>query len=232
MRQVIIDQLLSAGGPVFVALVLTSVAALAVTIFKVLQFSRLGVGRSRAARSAVAIWAAGDRSRALQEARSEISPSSAAVASAMISFQHHPGDHQRARELAVQSAADQLTAMSRHMRVLESVVQAAPMLGLLGTVIGMISAFAELSAAGGAVDPSTLAGGIWTALLTTAAGLSIAIPFYFVSVWLESRIDDERATMEAAINAMLYSETGGAPPPAGAALPAGLLPQGFAGQRP
>ncbi len=52
---------------------------------------------------------------------------------------------------------------------------------------------------GGAADPSALAGGIWIALTTTAAGLSVAIPFYFLSVWFESRVEAERAAMEAAI---------------------------------
>ncbi|MDJ0932874.1 MAG: MotA/TolQ/ExbB proton channel family protein [Breoghania sp.] len=52
----------------------------------------------------------------------------------------------------------------------------APLLGLLGTVIGMIQTFSRLSAANGAIDMTMLADGIWQALLTTAAGLLIAIP--------------------------------------------------------
>lgn len=222
MLQVLIDQLTTAGGPILIILFLISIAATAVTIFKVLQFARLGVGRSRAARSAVAIWAAGDRNRALQEARSETSPASAAVTSAMASFMRDPGNRDRARELAVQSAVDQLSTMARHLRILEAVVQAAPMIGLLGTVIGMISAFGELSAGGGAIDPSALATGIWTALLTTAAGLSVAIPFYFASIWLESRVDLERDTMDAAISAILYSEATGELVPGGTPASAGI----------
>jgi biopolymer transport protein ExbB len=208
MFEVLIDQLGGPGGPVLISLLVVSIAATAVTIFKVAQFSRLGVGRSAAARSAVAIWTSGDKARALQEVRLQTSPTSMAVTSAMVSLMRHPGDRERARELAAQTALDQLTTMSRHLRILESVVQAAPMLGLLGTVIGMITAFGELSAAGGAIDPSALATGIWAALLNTAAGLAVAIPFYFVSIWLESRVDDDRATMEAAIGAVLYSEPG------------------------
>jgi biopolymer transport protein ExbB len=226
MPEVLIDQLTSAGGPILFVLFLISIAATAVSIFKALQFSRLGVGRSRAARSAVVMWAGGDRNGALHEARSETSPTSAAVVSAMHSFLRYPGNHERARELAVQSATDQLTTLSQHLRILESVVQAAPMIGLLGTVIGMISAFGELSAAGGAIDPSALATGIWTALLTTAVGLSVAIPFYFVSVWLEARVDQERITMEAAISAMLYSEA------TGEVMPSGLAHVGLLGLTP
>lgn len=79
------------------------------------------------------------------------------------------------------------------------------MLGLLGTVIGMISAFGELSSKGGAIDPSALAGGIWVALITTAAGLTVAIPVYFLSMWFEARVDYERMSMEAAIAKVLLS---------------------------
>lgn len=211
MFEVLIKQLTGAGGPILVLLFLVSAAATAVTIFKIGQFSQMGVGRSEAARSAVAIWTGGDKTRALQEARLQRSPTSAAVISAMASLMRHPGDRERARELAAQTALDQLTLMSRHLRILEAVVQAAPMMGLLGTVIGMISAFGELSAAGGAIDPSALATGIWAALLTTAAGLAVAIPFYFMSIWLESRVDEDRATMEAAIGAVLYGDSAGEP---------------------
>ena len=59
---------------------------------------------------------------------------------------------------------------------LEIIAQVSPLVGLLGTVIGMIDSFNELELGGSLVDPSVLAGGIWTALLTTAMGLIVAIP--------------------------------------------------------
>ena len=105
-----------------------------------------------------------------------------------------------AREQGTALAGDLLSAMSRRMRLLETIVQAAPMLGLLGTVLGMIEAFGKLAANGGVGDPGQLAGGIWIALSTTAAGLAVAIPFYFVVNWLEERIERERVAMEAAID--------------------------------
>ena len=68
----------------------------------------------------------------------------------------------------------------------------------------MIDAFGELAKGDGAVDPSQLAGGIFVALSTTALGLIIAIPFYFIANWLESRIETERVAMEATISAILF----------------------------
>ena len=66
--------------------------------------------------------------------------------------------------------------MQRFMPTLEVIAQVSPLIGLLGTVIGMIDSFNELELGGSLVDPSILAGGIWTALLTTAMGLIVAIP--------------------------------------------------------
>ncbi len=62
------------------------------------------------------------------------------------------------------------------LRTLELISHLAPLLGLFGTVLGMIDAFQALEAATGPVDPSALSGGIWAALTTTAVGLAVAIP--------------------------------------------------------
>ncbi len=71
---------------------------------------------------------------------------------------------------------DLITEFRTSLRPLEVISACAPLLGLLGTVIGMIEAFATLSSAGSDINPSLLAGGIWKALLTTAAGLIVALP--------------------------------------------------------
>ena len=73
--------------------------------------------------------------------------------------------------------------------LLSAVAQAAPLLGLLGTVTGMIEAFRRIESAGGQVEASLLAGGIWEALLTTAFGLIVAIPTLFAQHWFQARLD-------------------------------------------
>ena len=84
--------------------------------------------------------------------------------------------------------------------------QVAPLLGLFGTVLGMIEAFRALQEAGAQVDPSLLAGGIWVALLTTAAGLAVAMPTAMVLSWFEGRMDAERVTAERAIASVLHPQ--------------------------
>ena len=82
--------------------------------------------------------------------------------------------------------------MERFTGALGSVATVAPLLGLLGTVTGMISVFQRVvnqTAAGQAADAGALANGIWEALITTAAGLTVAIPAYLAYRYVESKID-------------------------------------------
>lgn len=82
-----------------------------------------------------------------------------------------------------------LESVEKHLRGLSVVAQTTPLLGLLGTVTGMIKAFMRIQEAGGEVNVASLAGGIWEALLTTAFGLIVAIPVLFVYHFFETRVD-------------------------------------------
>ncbi len=79
--------------------------------------------------------------------------------------------------------------MKRSLRGLSTIATICPLLGLLGTVFGMIDAFQKTSASGGAAKTADLATGIYEALVTTAAGLVIAIPVLLVFQYLSSRVD-------------------------------------------
>ena len=95
----------------------------------------------------------------------------------------------QAVEAAFQDAAlQEEQRLTRGLRPLATIAQVAPLMGLLGTVTGMIIAFTEISAAGTG-NPSLLAGGIGQALVTTAAGLIVAIPTLVGQSFLASRVD-------------------------------------------
>ena len=86
-------------------------------------------------------------------------------------------------DLLKREAAVALKKVEAHLRILSAITHIAPLLGLLGTVTGLVSAFHQIELLGGSVQPSDLAGGIWEALLTTVFGLTIAIPsmaFYHI----------------------------------------------------
>ena len=82
----------------------------------------------------------------------------------------------------------EVSKLEKNLNILASASGAAPMLGFLGTVVGMIMAFFEISNVTGAVSPKLLASGIYTAMATTAVGLFVGIPAYFFYNILVSRI--------------------------------------------
>lgn len=95
-----------------------------------------------------------------------------------------------------------LESVERRLRVLAALSHIAPLLGLLGTVIGMVVAFAQIQALEGAARPADLAGGIWEALLTTVFGLAIAIPAMAAFHFFESHADRIARRMEWAVTAL------------------------------
>ncbi len=84
----------------------------------------------------------------------------------------------------------------------------APLLGLLGTVTGMIKAFMKIQDLGGRVDASVLAGGIWEALITTAAGLAVAIPTLVAYHYFEGKVDDIGARVKDEVGMLLETYNG------------------------
>jgi biopolymer transport protein ExbB len=96
----------------------------------------------------------------------------------------------------------ELGFVERGLVILATVANVAPLLGFLGTVIGMIIAFASIEASG-TVDPTMVAGGIKVALITTAAGLVIAIPTNIFYNFFVTRIDKLIVDMEQGTQAVL-----------------------------
>jgi biopolymer transport protein ExbB len=86
-------------------------------------------------------------------------------------------------------AGELIRRMEISLKGLATVASIAPLLGLLGTVIGMIRAFMVIEGQGSNVSPALLAGGIWEALLTTAAGLTVAIPCLMFHNFFQGRIE-------------------------------------------
>lgn len=189
---------------VFIALAIMSLMAITVVFLKIFQFMRLGVGKSRNAEAVLEQWLNHQTSEALQTTVQGKSVLMRVLHSVFSAIQARPDEPAFAEELGRQTALAEVSAMTRRMRVLDMVIQAAPMLGLLGTVIGMIDAFSTLASADGVVDQALLAGGIWTALTTTAAGLAIALVTYFVATWLEGRVENERQSIEAVMSAAIH----------------------------
>ncbi|MBV71350.1 MAG: biopolymer transporter ExbB [Myxococcales bacterium] len=112
--------------------------------------------------------------------------------------------HSRPRETIKEAFEEvgrlEVTYLNRFVELLGTIAAVTPLIGLLGTVVGMIDVFRtvveEVGVSAGAVNPGSLANGIWAALLTTAAGLSVAIPAYLGYRYLLARVDRLAIEME------------------------------------
>ncbi len=98
--------------------------------------------------------------------------------------------------VASRIGSEQLARMESGLRTLAWLGNTAPLLGLFGTITGMIKAFKVIEDAGGKVDAQALAGGIWEAMLTTGAGLAVAIPVLLLLHFLEGMVDRRAKSMQ------------------------------------
>jgi len=195
-------ELLDIGGPVTVILLLMSIVTLTVILAKLWQFHRAGVGRRRGLAEAIHLWTAGDGPSALARLEAGSAPAARVAAHTMNGLIKGLPEAQ-VREDVERMALTELSRLRAYLRVIEATVQTAPLLGLFGTVLGMIASFQALEGAGAQADPAVLAGGIWVALLTTAIGLAIAIPSALVLTWFQGRIDREQDTIEEITTSIL-----------------------------
>ncbi len=105
--------------------------------------------------------------------------------------------------VATRIGSVELQCMERGFRTLGFLGNTAPLLGLLGTIIGMIKAFMVIEQAGGRVDAQALAGGIWEAMLTTGVGLIVAIPVLLMLHMLEGMADRRAQNMRSCASLLL-----------------------------
>lgn len=188
---------LEAGGPVVVVLAVVSVVALTIVLLKLWQFAVLRIGSRRFVAETIALMRAGDDEQAMALLRAQKNPIAQVLASVLQLRGTMP--EEAVREEAARQAVGHLENLRSYLRGLEVIAALAPLLGLLGTVLGMITAFQQMEAAGSQIDPSILSGGIWEALLTTAVGLIVAIPAVLASNWLERVVEQFRHRMEDAL---------------------------------
>ncbi len=191
------------GGPAMVVLALMSVLGLTLVIVKLWDFSERRFGARDFLAPAFAAWERGQAENAIAALSSSPSPLAAVLSQAIATLGDTTLSDAQARERIERNALEQIQSARTHLRTLDLIASLAPLLGLLGTVMGMIDAFQALEAAGDRVEPSILSGGIWQALLTTAAGLIIAIPAVAAVGYFERRIEGLQQAIESALTRLL-----------------------------
>ena len=177
-------QTLAKGGPVMIPLLGCSIVALAVVIERLGFWWRQGDGRP--AERALALAERGKLDEALEVARGAPGATARVLAAGLAERQVPPA---AAMEAAAQAEMGRLRS---YLPVLDTIITLSPLLGLLGTVTGMIAAFGILSTSG-VNQPTAITGGVAEALVATAAGLAIAIvtlvPYNYFTARAEQALD-------------------------------------------
>jgi biopolymer transport protein ExbB len=194
------------GGIVMIPLLLCSVIALVISIERWLYLRHARVDTSRLMSK---IRSALDEG-STQQARGNCEATPGPVARVLgASLAHFDMPKEDLREVAREEALAQQPVLDGRLPVLATMVTIAPLLGLLGTISGLIKVF-HVIAGGGIGDATQLSGGIAEALITTFTGLSIAIPFLVVYNALSGRVESLMHEIELRVTELLNLQTANA----------------------
>ncbi len=176
-----------------------SVLSLAIILERSIVYLRYGLSPDRWLDGTLDLLRSNRTDEALSRARTARHP----VARVVHTYLDNLGRTPRARlDNIKRQAALTLEQVEKRLRILAAIAHLAPLVGLLGTVIGMVLAFAQIQALEGTANPADLAGGIWEALLTTVFGLMVAIPSMAAFHAFESHADKIASRMELAVSAL------------------------------
>jgi len=177
------------GGPVMVPIAIGSLVALAVIVERAISLrrSRIIPAGFMPGLKAVMPNGDGDRTRALDYCRASNTPIARIFAVGI----RRLGEPIELLEKHVEEAGQrEVLRLRKHLRVLAAIASISTLLGLLGTIMGLIEAFQTVAASGDALGKTELlAGGIYEAMVTTAAGLCVAIPVIISHQWFCARVE-------------------------------------------
>jgi len=188
------------GGPVMWLLVILGLAAVVIFIERALFLHR---GQIRSTEFLNGIKNLLEKNR-LMEALTLGEETPGPVAKLVKAGLRHAADDEAVLRFAIQEAAlTEIPILERRIGALAAIAQIAPLLGLLGTLLGMIKTFWFFNQGGNYATPVVLAGGMWEALLTAAAGLAVAIPAHLGRHFLTGRVRAIVQDMEWAGNELI-----------------------------
>ncbi len=164
-----------------------SVVSLSIIMERLYNFHRARLNLSQFLSKIENCLKKGEIEKALNICKKNTSPLAKICA---LTLKNHKLAQKEKEELFSQFNSMEIRTLGKNLRALGIIGYISPLLGLFGTVIGMIKAFMKVGNVAEAINPGALAGGIWEALLTTAAGLAVAIPTLIVYHYLEGKLED------------------------------------------
>jgi len=186
-------EFLSKGGVLVVPIMLCSVLALAIFSERLIRFARMRSRGAGLAEKIAGLLTKKEEDEAMKIARESNSPMGRVLISAIGAKDM---DREMLETVIVNATDEEVRNLSTYIQALATIGNIAPLLGLLGTVIGMIKAFMVIQQMGGKVNAAVLAGGIWEAMLTTALGLAVALPAMVAHSYLVARVDRYEARLQ------------------------------------
>ncbi|NOY76323.1 MAG: MotA/TolQ/ExbB proton channel family protein [Calditrichaeota bacterium] len=193
-------EILAKGGWVMILIALSSIAILAIFIERFFTLRSVKINARTFILHVKNLLLKGQLDEAVKAAKLTPGPVAAITKSALEKYKRPKEEIKEAIETAGRS---QIYHLEKYLGALATLAAITPMLGFLGTVTGMIRAFMKIEALGGNVGPGVLAGGIWEALVTTAAGLLVGIVAIIFYNYLQGQVERLVFEMEDSSNELL-----------------------------
>ena len=191
-------QIFLKGGPLMWPILLCSILALAIIIERIWYLRKIQIGTRQFLNRVLDKMKQHQIKEALEICEAKQIPISRILKAGILKYDR---GRQQIKEAIEDAALYEEPHLERNMNLLATIAHISPLLGLLGTVVGLVRCFQIIQTKTTAlqtVSPADLAGGIWVALLTTVAGLIVAIPAFVAYNYLVSRIDNFILEMEKA----------------------------------
>jgi len=176
-----------------------SVFAFAIIFIKLIQFFSAALSRSDKIEEILSRLNGSNSKKLLVEIQKIKNPIARIIEVVIITKSDRRFDKESREAEISRIISIEIRILENYLGGLEVIANISPLLGLFGTVLGMIKAFLNLEKAGSQIDPALLAGGIWEALLTTAFGLAIAIPALAAYHLFENKISNTRDKINDAV---------------------------------
>jgi biopolymer transport protein ExbB len=186
-------EILSKGGILVIPIVFCSVLVFGIFFERAIRYA-INRSRGKDIENKVAqLMESGDTPAALALAQQSNSPMGRVLAKAIGAMDLKT---RMLESVIVNAVETEVRQLSAYLQTLATIGNIAPLLGLLGTIIGMIKAFMVIQQMGGKVNAAVLAGGIWEAMLTTALGLVVALPTMVAHSYLLAKVEKYEARLQ------------------------------------
>lgn len=181
------------GGPLMWLLLLLSIIAITVFLERLVYYHRSTIRVGEFLRGLSNLISRRNFAEALHECAGTPGPVARVIHAAVL---RHDTRRPELREIVQEAGQLEVPKLERRLSILSAIAYVAPLIGLLGTVTGLIDAFVTLSSQAGYATSVDVAAGIYKSLLTTAAGLVVAIPTSLAYAFLSSRVNTLMHDME------------------------------------